>query len=85
VYKDSVLSTEVTARISVEQAATLGWERYAGRRGITIGMDTFGASAPLAALQKNSALRWRVSWKMRNPWLSVRTGAAGNVARYHPP
>lgn len=50
-YKNSVLPPSVTARISVELAATLGWERYVGLRGITIGMETFGASAPLAALQ----------------------------------
>ena len=50
-YKDSVLPPAVTARVSVEQAATLGWERYVGPRGIAIGMETFGASAPLAALQ----------------------------------
>jgi transketolase len=50
-YKDRVLPPAVAARIAVEQAATLGWERYVGLRGITIGMETFGASAPLAALQ----------------------------------
>ncbi len=37
------------ARVSVEQASTFGWDRYAGRR---IGMQTFGASAPLKELQK---------------------------------
>jgi len=31
----------------VEQAATLGWERYVGMSGSVIGMKTFGASAPL--------------------------------------
>ena len=38
-------------RISVEQASTLGWRRYVGLQGLTIGMHTFGASAPLKALQ----------------------------------
>jgi transketolase len=51
-YKESVLPTEVTARISIEQAATFGWGRYVGDRGRTIGMKTFGASAPLKELQK---------------------------------
>ncbi len=51
-YKDSVLPPSVTARVSVEQAATLGWERYVGLTGRTIGMRTFGASAPLKELQK---------------------------------
>lgn len=50
-YKDSVIPPSVTARVSVEQAATLGWERYVGRSGAKIGMSTFGASAPLQELQ----------------------------------
>lgn len=51
-YKDSVLPPEVTARVSVEQASTLGWARYVGLAGCSIGMETFGASAPLQALQE---------------------------------
>jgi len=51
-YRASVLPPEVKARISVEQASTLGWSQYVGHDGITIGMKTFGASAPLKALQK---------------------------------
>jgi transketolase len=38
--------------VSVEQAATLGWSRYVGPHGESIGMHTFGASAPLKELQK---------------------------------
>ena len=51
-YRDSVLPPEVTARVSVEQAGTFGWERYVGPTGAKIGMETFGASAPLKELQK---------------------------------
>jgi transketolase len=51
-YKDNVLPPEVTARVSVEQASTLGWSRYVGLAGCSIGMETFGASAPLQALQE---------------------------------
>jgi len=51
-YRDSVLPPEVKARISVEQASTLGWSQYVGHDGITIGMKTFGSSAPLKELQK---------------------------------
>jgi len=51
-YKDSVLPPSVTARVSVEQAATFGWRRYVGPTGHSIGMHTFGASAPLKELQK---------------------------------
>jgi transketolase len=51
-YQDSVLPPDVTARVAVEQASTLGWERYVGRSGRVIGMKTFGASAPLKELQR---------------------------------
>jgi transketolase len=51
-YRDSVLPPAVTARIAIEQASTFGWERYVGLRGKVIGMHTFGASAPLKALQQ---------------------------------
>jgi transketolase len=51
-YRDSVLPPEVTARVSVEQASTFAWERYVGPAGTRIGMETFGASAPLKELQK---------------------------------
>ncbi len=50
-YRDSVLPPEVTARIAIEQASTLGWGYYVGSRGRVVGMDTFGASAPLKELQ----------------------------------
>jgi len=51
-YRDSVLLPAVKARVAVEQASTFGWERYVGSSGRVIGMTTFGASAPLKALQK---------------------------------
>jgi transketolase len=51
-YRDSVLPPDVTARVSVEQASILGWDRYVGSQGKIIGMHTFGASAPLKELQK---------------------------------
>jgi len=51
-YRESVLPPSVKARIAIEQASTLGWERYVGDSGIVIGMKTFGASAPLKELQK---------------------------------
>jgi transketolase len=51
-YRAAVLPPEVMARISVEQASTFGWERYVGLRGVSIGMHTFGASAPIKELQE---------------------------------
>jgi len=49
-YRDSVLPPAVTARVAIEQASAFGWERYVGGTGQVIGMQTFGASAPLKAL-----------------------------------
>ncbi|HWX55027.1 MAG TPA: transketolase [Verrucomicrobiae bacterium] len=51
-YRESVLPSNVTARLSVEQASTMGWAKYVGPRGKSIGMTTFGASAPLKDLLK---------------------------------
>ncbi|HEY6401685.1 MAG TPA: transketolase [Blastocatellia bacterium] len=51
-YRNSVLPPDVKARVAVEQASTLGWERYVGSSGHVIGMRTFGASAPLKELQR---------------------------------
>jgi len=51
-YKESVLPSSVTARVSVEMAATFGWERYVGLKGQKVGMHRFGASAPLKDLLK---------------------------------
>lgn len=51
-YRDSVLPPSVTARVAVEEASTLGWERYVGS-GQIIAMNRFGESAPYKYLQKN--------------------------------
>ncbi len=51
-YRQSVLPPQVKARVAIEQASTLGWERYVGEAGAIIGMKTFGASAPLKALMQ---------------------------------
>jgi len=51
-YRESVLPSNVKARVAVEQASTFGWERYVGSSGQIIGMKTFGASAPLKELQR---------------------------------
>jgi transketolase len=51
-YRDAVIPPALTARVAVEQASTVGWHRYVGLNGRIIGMHTFGASAPLKALQE---------------------------------
>ena len=45
-YREEVLPPSITARVSIEAAATFGWERWIGDRGIAIGVDRFGSSAP---------------------------------------
>jgi len=50
-YRESVLPSGVTARVSVEAGSVIGWDRYVGNHGRTITMSTFGASAPIAKLQ----------------------------------
>jgi transketolase len=49
-YRDSVLPPDIKARVCVEQAAALGWDRYAGASGALIVMHSFGSSAPLKDL-----------------------------------
>ena len=51
-YRERVLPPSVRARIAIEQASTLGWDRWVGPEGRIIGMRTFGKSAPLKELQK---------------------------------
>jgi transketolase len=51
-YRDGVLPPTVRARVSVEQAATFGWSKYVGDTGQSIGMRSFGASAPLKQLMQ---------------------------------
>ena len=49
-YRDSVLPSNVSARVAVEAGVCQGWEKYIGLKGCFVGMSTFGASAPLTDL-----------------------------------
>ena len=55
-YRDSVLPPGIAARVSVEAGRTLGWERYVGTTGVSIGVDTFGASAPYQRIYREYGL-----------------------------
>ena len=55
-YRDQVIGGETGLRVSVEAGATLGWERYLGSDGLSIGVDTFGASAPATVLAEHFGL-----------------------------
>ena len=52
-YRESVLPGGGTARVAVEAACPFGWERYTGADGIFIGLNRFGASAPIKDLAEN--------------------------------
>ncbi|MCB9452306.1 MAG: transketolase [Anaerolineaceae bacterium] len=55
-YQESVLPSGVTARVSIEAGVTLGWDRYVGSRGVTIGVNRFGASAPYETIYEHFGL-----------------------------
>ncbi len=52
-YRDTVLPPAITTRVTVEEASPIGWDRYAGPKGIVLGMHTFGESAPLKVVTKH--------------------------------
>jgi transketolase len=51
-YKDSVLPPDIGRRLAIEAGSPMGWEKYVGHEGETIGMTTFGASAPGATVME---------------------------------
>jgi transketolase len=51
-YRDSVLPPDITARVSVEAGVTFGWSQWIGERGASVGLDRYGASAPVAVVMK---------------------------------
>lgn len=55
-YKESVLPSAVAARVSIEAGVTTGWQKYVGLNGVTIGVDTFGASAPYQKIYEEYGL-----------------------------
>lgn len=55
-YRESVLPSQVTARVAIEAGLPFGWERYVGSSGNVIGVETFGASAPYKELYKQYGL-----------------------------
>lgn len=52
-YQDEIMAWEIPFRISLEAGSTLGWQKFTGARGLNLGMDTFGESAPGPALAKH--------------------------------
>jgi transketolase len=58
-YRNDVLPPGIKARISIEAASPLGWERYVGSEGIAIGLPRFGASAPWKVIYEQLGLTAR--------------------------
>jgi transketolase len=55
-YRESVLPSSVTARVSIEAGVPMGWEKYVGCKGIVIGLNRFGASAPYERIYQELGL-----------------------------
>lgn len=55
-YRDTVLPPSMTARVAVEAAVRMGWERYCGPRGVFIGMEGYGMSAPYETAYRESGI-----------------------------
>jgi transketolase len=70
-YREEVLPSAVEARVSVEAGITFGWERWVGRRGVSIGVDRYGASAPAPEIYRELGLTAA----------AVRDAAAGVLSR----
>ncbi len=49
-FRENVLPNKVTKRVAVEAGASLSWYKYVGLEGKIIGLDRFGASAPIDVL-----------------------------------
>lgn len=52
-YRNKVLPPDIEARVTVEEASPIGWDRYAGTKGIVLGMNTFGMSAPIKVVMEH--------------------------------
>ena len=77
-YRDEVLPPDVTARLSIEAGARLGWDRYVGSQGDCVSIDRFGASAPGDVALRN----WlqRRERRARAPALLLGRSAAMRIA-----
>jgi len=86
-YQQSVLPPAVHARVSVEQASVFGWTKYVSMSGESIGMRSFGASAPLKALMKHFGFTTDriVEAAKRQLGLSARSSDRGSITTLESP
>ena len=73
-YRDSVLLPAVTARVSVEAGATLGWWKYIGTHGRAVGLDHFGASADYQVLYRDFGITVEAIVAAAKDSISAATG-----------
>ena len=66
-YRESVLPWHVKARVSVEEASEFGWTKYTGTDGQNLGIETFGASAPIKQFMKRVLARASIR-VLRSAW-----------------
>jgi transketolase len=87
-YRESVLPSSVTKRVTVESGVSLGWERYAGDGGAIIGIDHYGASAPAGTIFEQFGLTevrvTDVGWKVAREGLRGRQGTLQTPHGEHP-
>jgi len=55
-YRNGVFPSDIKARIAIEAGTPMGWERYVGIEGVTLGISHFGASAPAGVLYEKFGL-----------------------------
>lgn len=55
-YRDEVLPPDAENRISIEAAATLGWHKWTGSKGLPMGIDRYGESAPFEQVYEHLGL-----------------------------
>jgi transketolase len=72
-YRDRVLPPSVRKRLSVEAGVTLGWQKYVGLDGASVGQDGFGASAPVKDLMKHFGFTAENVYNHAKTLLAVRS------------
>ena len=86
-YRDSVLPPSVMRRLSVEMGISMGWERWVGDEGAILGLDRFGASAPIGAILPAFGFTADhvadIARQVVNDGLRGRVGVSGPVAGEH--
>jgi len=73
-YRDEVLPPSIRTRLSIEAGTTLGWQRYTGLEGASIGLDRFGASAPAKVLAEKFGFTGEAIAARAKELLGVRVG-----------